>query len=108
MAKSTTKASSRHEKKSPLIPVVSDLASLSRCAARTISELANRRSPNLATMTLGDLRSALERDLVQLEEAIEEIDLLILEQGKDKKALQLDLKPEHLFAKIRAKCAACD
>ncbi len=54
--------------------------------------------------TLGELRAALEGELVELEEALEELDLLIDEQGSDAKAILLDLEPATQFAKIREKC----
>jgi hypothetical protein len=108
MIKGSTKTAAKRARKELLIPIVSDLEALHRCAARTICEMARRRSKELANLTLGDLRAALEKELLELEQAIEEIDLLIAEQGEDQKALQLDLQPPQLFAKIRARCAACE
>jgi len=102
--KRSSKSAQRHPRKTYLIPVVSDLEALSRCAARTLCEMAHRRNPNLAELTLGELRTALENELVELDEALEEIDLLIEEQGSDAKAIQLDLEPAQEFARIREKC----
>jgi hypothetical protein len=108
MTKGTAKAATKRPGKEKLIPVISDLEALHHCAARTLCEMARGRSKVLAKLTLGDLRTALEKELLELEQAIEEIDLLIAEQGEDQKALQLDLQPPQIFAKIRARCAACD
>jgi len=104
----SAKATSKHPSRQKLIPIVSDLAALHRCAGRTLCEMARGRSPKLAGLTLADLRTTLEQELVELEQAIEEIDLLIAEQGGAQKALRLDLEPAQHFAKIRARCAACD
>jgi hypothetical protein len=87
-----------------LIPVVSDLESLSRCASRTLCEMARGSSPHLWSFTLADLRTTLETEFVELEEALEELDLLIVEQGSDTKAVLLDLEPVAVFDKIRAQC----
>jgi hypothetical protein len=108
MAKKTTAtAEAKRTKKQQLIPVVSDLVELSRCAARTLCELARRKPSNLGEMTLAELRTVLEREFVELEQALEQIDLLIEEQGGDSKAIRLDLEPAGLFAKIREKCLPC-
>jgi hypothetical protein len=53
---------------------------------------------------LADLRKTLEEEFVELEEALEELDLLIAEQGSDKRAVLLDLEPAAVFARIRARC----
>jgi len=97
----------KHAKKPDLIPVVSDLEALSRCAARTLCELARRKHSKLGEMTLSELRSVLENEFVELEQALEELDLLIAEQGSDSKAILLDLEPARMFAKIREKCLTC-
>jgi len=104
MTKSTVRAATKRPRKEKLIPVISDLEALHHCAARTLCEMARVRSKELANLTLGELRTALEKELFELEQAIEEIDLLIAEQDADQKALRLDLQ----FSKIRAKCASCD
>jgi len=102
-----SKTEPKRTRKSKLIPVVSDLESLSRCAARTLCEMARCKSAKLSELTLGDLRSRLEDEFEELREALEEIDLLIEEQGSDTKAIRLDLEPAHLFEKIRSRCAEC-
>jgi len=108
MTKSSAMTARKRPGKEKLIPVISDLEALHQCAARTLCAMARGRSKVLANLTLGDLRTALEKELAELEQALEEIDLLIAEQGEDPKALQLDLQPPQMFARIRARCAACD
>jgi hypothetical protein len=109
MAKrSAAKAGHKHAKKSKLIPVVSDLESLSRCAARSLCEMARRKESKLSELTLADLRSALQNEFDELREALGELDLLIEEQGSGAKAILLDLEPAETFAVIRSECALCD
>ncbi|HXY36437.1 MAG TPA: hypothetical protein VEI07_19530 [Planctomycetaceae bacterium] len=105
---SSAKPTSKRPSRQKLIPIVSDLAALHRCAGRTLCEMARCRSPKLSGLTLAELRTALEQELVELEQAIEEIDLLIAEQGENQRALRLELEPAQRFAKIRARCAARD
>lgn len=105
---SRAKARSKPIDREKLIPIVSDLTALHHCAGRTLCAMATSRSPKLRELTLADLRTELEQELVELEQAIEEVDILIAEQGADQKALRLDLEPSQRFAKIRARCAACD
>jgi hypothetical protein len=108
MAKTTMATpEAKRTKKPHLIPVVSDLEALSRCAARTLCELARRKHSKLAEMMLSELRTVLENEFVELQQALEEIDLLIEEQGSGSKAILLDLEPARMFAKIREKCLPC-
>ncbi len=46
-------------------------------------------------------------EFVELEQALEEIDLFIEEQGSDSKAILLELEPAGLLAEIREKCLRC-
>jgi hypothetical protein len=97
------KIAPKHANRRNLIPVVSDLESLSLCASRTLRAMATHRRSTLPVFTLADLRTAFEDEFVELREAIEELDLLIEEQGRDTKAILLDLEPAEVFEKIRAK-----
>jgi hypothetical protein len=108
MAKPSAAKAEHHAKKSKLIPVVSDLESLSRCAARSLCEMAHRKESNLSELTLADLRSALRNEFDELREALGELDLLIEEQGSGAKAILLDLEPAETFAAIRSECTRCD
>jgi hypothetical protein len=105
--RTTTTRAAQRDKKPQLIPVVTDLEALSRCASRTLCELAHRKHSKLAEMTLSELRTVLENEFVELERALEDIDLLIEEQGSDKLAILLDLEPVAVFGKIRDQCLSC-
>jgi hypothetical protein len=107
MTRRTPKRAAAHHARQKLIPVVSDLEALHRCAARTICEMARSQSAKLADLTLAELRAQLEQELIDTEQAIEEIDLLITEQGADQRALRLDLQPASRFSRLRARCGVC-
>ncbi len=96
-----TRADSKRTKQTNLVPVTCDFESLSCWAARALCEMARRRDPALADLTLCGLRSILEEELDELREALQELDLLIEERGADQKAILLDLDPKVRFTKLR-------